>query len=218
MLQVLLNGNSMGCAACCAAPDSRAVFPCHSGSTALRASVFLFRLDSPLDSAACCVATGPLAVMAYPQDKGDKLLCLDAAATVHKVLIRIPATNPFQYKYTDFQPKVYLRAKSQTLLVVRFFRFSPYHCADRPLQGALAAATHLQWHHFSIALKLVVPKDGAVHVLVGCSRCNVSDLLALLLHPAGHEGAADVQGLAGDVPGPVQEGRPADGQPQGAPR
>ena len=65
-----------------------------------------------------CGATGPLPIIAYAQDKGDKL-CLDAAATVHKVLIKIPATNPFQYKYTDFQPKVYLRAKSQTLLVVR---------------------------------------------------------------------------------------------------
>lgn len=99
------------------------VVPRSSATAASRhsAQALLFRLDNPLTSAACCGAAGPLPIMAYPQDKGAKL-CLDAAATVHKVLIRIPKTNPFQYKYTDFQPKMYLRAKSQTLLVVRFSR------------------------------------------------------------------------------------------------
>jgi hypothetical protein len=64
-------------------------------------------------------AAGPLPVVAYAQDKGDKLRCFDGNATSHTVLLQIPAANPFKYTYTDIQPKPYLRAKSQTLLSVR---------------------------------------------------------------------------------------------------
>lgn len=82
-----------------------------------------------LDDAVCCSAAGPLPVVAYAKDKGDKLACFNAAATVHTVLLVIPAVNRFKIVYTDIQPKVYLRSKSQTLLVVRL---CPPHTGAAP--------------------------------------------------------------------------------------
>jgi hypothetical protein len=90
-------------------------------------------------------------VAAYAKDKGDKLLCFNAAATVHTVLLVIPAANPFKIAYTDIQPKVYLRSKSQTLLIVRF---SPPHTGAAPSR----AGRQLQRR------------------LCHCHRCNITAL------------------------------------------
>jgi hypothetical protein len=106
---------------------------CCSGGCTARRTEALFP-QRTLSDAACCVAAGPLPVVAYAKDKGDKLSCFNAAATVHTVLLVVPAAaNPFKIAYTDIQPKVYLRSKSQTLLIVRF---SPPHTGAAPSRAA----------------------------------------------------------------------------------
>lgn len=80
-------------------------------------------------------------MLAYALDKGEKLLCFDKAATLHTVLIKIPATNPFQYTYKDFHPRVALRSKSQTLLLVRN---SPIQFLIRPFALLIRGAFRCQ--------------------------------------------------------------------------